>query len=270
MHASVIPPIAHLEEFCKGRPFHLVLAHLLGNPDYFKFWASESSRSYVMLDNSAHEFQEGQATLKLLENAFNLGASEVVLPDKLFDSEATIDNTVSAIESISTLEFLRESIPFPRFAMVPQGLSIPDLRDCALGMGDAYLRGQDKFPKKFGQPTVGVSKDYERFPGGLIETLEKVIFPMQDRLKAEVHLFGWGRNLWAYRDIVRQYGPRIRSIDSAKPFVYGAEGILIRMDEPAPKYPRRRSDYFEMGLEPLQLAISQMNVNVFDDMVRGV
>ena len=266
MKAALIPPIGLLDQFCRGREYHLALTHLLQYGRYFKYYLEASKTSYVILDNSAHEFQEGQEIKNLLKNAFDIGASEVIFPDKLFDSEKTVENAVASVDYILEHDFER----LPRFGMVPQGLSIPDLLDCANGLAKNYNRARLKDSSKFGVPMLGVSKDYEKFDGGLLRVLERVIFPVANDMGAEIHLFGWGRQMWAYKEIADKYGSLIRSIDSAKPFIFGRHQIILDPTIPEPKYPRRSAGYFFETFSPMEIMVSEMNIRVFDQIVEGI
>lgn len=52
-----ISPVPHLEQFTKGRPWHLTLAHLVeSNPEYVKFYQREKlNGAKIIMDNSAFE-----------------------------------------------------------------------------------------------------------------------------------------------------------------------------------------------------------------------
>ena len=82
-----ICPIPHLEDFVKGRKFHLVLAHLIEqSEDYTSFYRQESENgATIIMDNSAYEmFYQGKEMFpadKLLELATKVKADYIVLPD---------------------------------------------------------------------------------------------------------------------------------------------------------------------------------------------
>jgi hypothetical protein len=242
-------------------------------PAYKRFYATQSLEgAYLILDNSAHERQFGEAASILLSQAEELGVSEIVCPDHLFDSDDTIRRTKEALQFFVTNEKrLRQMTPIPRMMLVAQGNSLLEYSLCLQGLVKEFLAAQKKtaFPLNF-LPTIGVSKDYELWEGGMHRLLEKTIFPIVETLPdVQIHLLGWGRDLWALRQIVNDFGDRIRSIDSAKPMVYGQAHILLDPAKPVPAYPKRSKYYFITELSKEQLVIVRKNIEVFDAVVSG-
>ena len=267
MKTCLIPPIAHLE-MAKGRKYHLCLAHLLENERYHTFYLSESSAgSYVILDNSAHEQQVGESIAALLGYAYEIQASEIVLPDHLFEMEDTIKRTSEAILYLSNhaTNILDSFITPPNFMIVPQGRDLTEYETCLTTLGDAFRKAM---PTGVGL-TIGVSKDFEVWAGGLFSLLDRTVIPASRKYHAQIHLLGWGRDLWALKRINQTFGSQIRSVDSAKPFVFALYGIAL--DPPAtPIYPKRPENYFTS--EPMdkeQYSAARWNIDVFDSMVNG-
>jgi len=272
MISTIIPPIPNLE-LAAGRKYLLLLSHLLHIPAYKRFYATQSlGGAYLILDNSAHERQFGEAAATLLSQAEELGVSEIVCPDHLFDSDDTIRRTREALQFFVTNEKrLHQMTPIPRMMLVAQGNSLLEYSLCLQGLIKEFLAAQKKtaFPSNF-LPTIGVSKDYELWEGGMHRLLEKTVLPVAATLPdVQIHLLGWGRDLWALRQIVEDFGDRIRSIDSAKPMVYGAAKILLDPAEPSPTYPKRSKYYFITELSKEQLVIVRKNIEVFDAVVSG-
>ena len=111
MDISLIPPVKNLS-LIKGYKYHLVLSHLLQYPAYKAFYAQERKNySYIILDNSAHEFQKGQPIDHLIRQASDLNAQEIVIPDCLFNAKETFRMAREAIKP-PTAETL-DSIPKP-------------------------------------------------------------------------------------------------------------------------------------------------------------
>ncbi len=265
MQAAIIPPIPHLDEV-KGRDFHLVLTHLCEqSEEYRNFYLQESiAGSYIILDNSAHERTHGQPIAELLQVAESIHADEVVIPDKLFDCKET---TLSAFDSfLSLLQYT--SVPMYRWMLVPQGRTKMEWEEClsnfSLLLEVLNRKAQGILYRGI---TLGISKDYEVWHGGLPWAVKELVVPWADRWNAEIHLLGWGRNLWALNQIVKEYGNRIRSIDTAKPFVYGASGIHISPVIPVPPYPKRSETYFNDALSGEALKIALGNVACLDRVV---
>ena len=273
MKSTIIPPIPNLS-LAVGREYHLVLSHLLNySSAYKRFYATESlNGAYIILDNSAHEKKHGEQPHVLLDQAIELGASEIVCPDHLFDCNDTIKRTRESLDFFLRNELQLQGMnPIPRFMIVPQGNTPAEFSTCLQSMILDFMSTQKKagYSNSFAL-TIGLSKDYEIWEGGLYRLLSRVIFPLASTIESpQIHLLGWGRDLWALQSIVQDFSDRIRSIDSAKPIVYGIDGISIDSAIPAPEYPRRSSEYFTTPISEKNLKIVQSNIRVFDEVVSG-
>jgi len=149
---AVIPPTSLLESYgVLGDKYHLCLSHeVLTNVGYAEFYQRRRREGdFVILDNSAHEQLEGQSLDQLVRAAKYVGPSEIVLPDRLFFGDDTIERSTEAFER------LREEFPTTRLMGVPQGRTVKEWLVCL----DAFL--------DLGVDTIGISKDYEVWPDGL-------------------------------------------------------------------------------------------------------
>jgi hypothetical protein len=266
MQAALIPPIPHLEE-AKGRKYHLVLAHLLlSNSTYMEFYKKEAENgAFIILDNSAHEMTSGQPIWTLLTLARQVGAKEIVMPDTLFDARETILGAFEAIMLLSSTAYIDQAQSY-RYMFVPQGTTYKHWRECLDGLS-LLIEGTNRtFPKILSKGiTVGLSKDYETWPGGLYRLLNEDVIPWADQYNAQIHLLGWGRDLWALENISEWFGDRVRSVDSAKPYVYATQEIALNPKNGViPEYPKRPVGYFEQPLSENRLEIARHNVQVFD------
>lgn len=263
MKAALIPPVAHLVDFCYESRFHLVLSHMLTNPDYRAFYRDQRLRgSFLILDNGAHENTSGESMMPLLTQAKSIRASEIVLPDTLFDCDATIKG---AEQALSFLLGPGQSIwmdAYPRFMLVPQGKTRQEWERCFEGLITAYqmaaVARPDLFPHSV---TIGVSKDYDQWGGGH-EGLLEYLSVFHEWMTFEVHLLGWGRRLWMLNRLAHNF-PWVRSTDSAKPFVYSINGIALSRAGTIPPYPTRDSSYFDTVLGNEALKIAHHNVRIF-------
>lgn len=276
MKAALIPPINHLDEFGNGQ-FHLLLTHLLKSPSYKAHYKRQRREgAYLVLDNSAHEQGSGQDPVTLLKAGFELDAQEIVVPDVLDDAGLTIERCLSAHEEWFENGASRDMLDVysPAFMYVPQGKTVQDWAECLY----ALIRVHEYTARKYSlrrDLVIGVSKDYDVWPGGLKRLIEEYVIPQRNRLeyngiKMQVHMLGWMRNLWNLQRIARTH-PWIRSTDSAKPFVYAlADRNLINYvkDEP-PKYPKRKKKYFSQKMTKRQLHCAQSNVWVFRQAAEG-
>lgn len=269
MKALLIPPKTGFD-FVRGRQYHLVLSHLLKDREYQRFYHHQSlTGSYIILDNSAHEFTVGERASTLLRNAQLIRADEIVLPDRLFFGDDTVESTTEAMDYLLG-EGLREFERLPDLSLmvVPQGRTLREYTRCLNDLVDAYVKRIAQFEEKRAWLTIGVSKDYEEWDGGLPVLLEKTVLPIARSMKARIHMLGWGRKLWDLDLIARTFGDEIRSVDSAKPFVYAMAGIKLKFPE-EPIYPKRRGNFFDHEIPPGTYDLIRHNISIFDRCVTG-
>lgn len=244
----------------------MLLTHLLHKRGYMKHYVEQRQNgAYLVLDNSAHEKGEGEDAVSLMASAIRLRAQEVVVPDVLFDSEKTIDKAVQAHETWYEAGHPGMVTLNPALMYVPQGESITQWIYCldTLLMLHAYAAERHNIRR---QCVLGISKDYEKWEGGITGLLGMAI-PILSKyatrgMDVKVHLLGWGRDLWALSKIASSY-PWIRSTDSAKPFVYAIHGIKLDPSKEAPEYPTRPKAYFGYRMNEQQQLIAEHNANVF-------
>lgn len=271
MKACIIAPIPELDEFGYGE-IHLLLSHLMTDPRYASHYRQEKqkNKSYLILDNSAHEFSSGQPAETLIEQAREVNADEVVAPDVLFDADQTIERCREALEFWSSSKTFADL--HPNVMLVPQGDCYASWRRCLYALMTEYDHVYRRCRKIFKQvPVIGVSKDYEVWPGGLAELFERDLVIIMEQEWVNVHLLGWGRDLWKLGRIARTFGSIrfLRSVDSAKPIVYAMSGIRLDPSKSSPEYPKRSPDFFDQTLTPDQRSIAFDNVNVFDRLAHG-
>jgi hypothetical protein len=253
MKTAIIPPIPDLD-LARGRHYHLLLSHLCHFPEYRDFY--RNVEGYRILDNGAHENQAGEGPEHLLRLAEEIGVDEIVCPDYLFDADRTVALTGAALKVLACTPGKRY-----RLMVVPQGSSLTAYRRCLLHLLELWE--EHAWHRDL---TIGVSKDYEEFPGGLLRLLEKDIIPLADEFSAEIHLLGWGRKATDLWEISRTFGERIRSIDSAKPVVYARYNQLLPLpwSDEFPSYPGRPRDYFTTPLTPEQRRGAIKNIVAFE------
>lgn len=255
MHVGLIAPFPHLGQFAVG-PFHLILAQCLNNPTYLAHYQKQAGEgAFLLLDCDTHELGEGERPKELLEWAKLVGASEVVAPDVLFEAERTVNRTHNFLQY--ALDHLGPRTPLT-YCLVPQGQSPHEWAMCLTRMVSAHTA---YFPyKRF---TVGISKDYEVWPGGTLGLIQKYVVPLRKGVReVNVHLLGWGRELHRLTELQWRF-PWIRSTDSAKPFVYARAGIELNLSQVNPAYPKRPDDYFTREMTFEQQVLAQVNVDVF-------
>jgi hypothetical protein len=229
--------------------YHLALCHLVeSDPTYLQFYSEASQRGdFIILDNSAHELGEGLTSA--MDHAVRaINPSEVVLPDRLFNAEDTID---FAKEHIGHFKEFGASI-----MGVPQGTTIPEWNRCAKELID------------LGVDTIGISKDYENWDGGLqgrVQTIWELAARTWHAKVSAIHMLGWGRELWQLILLhnLEDKGPfPIRGIDSGKPLVYAWGGVDLSKNG-TPKYPKRIPGFFNLGDNDIPTDLALKNINQF-------
>lgn len=114
--------------------------------------------------------------------------------------------------------------------------------------------------KRLGVNSIGLSKDYEVWEGGLLDIINRIrtLCPQQ-----EIHLLGWGRDLKQLKELGKMKS--IRGIDSAKPLVYAS--YKIELDTRNREYPGRPKNFF--NLRVIDDTIARANIKYFQKLARG-
>lgn len=258
MDTALIPPAADLA-WANRSSTHLALYSLFDHPAcgarYTEFYERRSAAGdHVILDNGAHPSDGGQPmTIELLiERALAIGAHEVVIPDAPGASSATLSlltRSLAAMEHIDTKHV--------RFMFVPQANNPDSWRAC-LKIGYHLCRDSDI------TPSIGIAKHHD-------EGVEDGVYGMVSHVlntipRCDVHMLGWPRKARTLINIGRDFGDQVRSIDSAKPFVYAKVGAKID-EEPARI--KRDAEYFE---EPVMMNFRDVlkhNVELYEAWARG-
>lgn len=236
MKVAPIPPVSLLRHYA-FESYHLaLLVECQKSQDYCDFYAERSIEGkHVILDNSAHELGHSRDLSRLLAVAETIRPAEVVLPDRLFFGDDTAKMSQEAALEIGHY--------FPEMGLmgVPQGRTIYEWSDCL----NELLKIQNL-------TTIGISKDYEVWQGGLRYLVSLV------PTKIPIHMLGLGRSPQGLKGLARDY-PNVRGIDTAKPFVYAASRIQLGVTLHTPEYPRRSEDYFNLDADSQFAALSMHN-----------
>lgn len=268
MDSIVIPTRPHLPDFT-GQKFHLVLSHEL-TPTSKAFYQRESEHgSFLTLDNSAHEKQSGEDLDVLLRQAHEIGASEVVVPDVLFDGVETLYRFRTGLLRLAQ----SGQTEVPRLMIVPQGSTKEILSHCLWEMLSFVNDLHRRYPhtRKWGF-TIGVSKDYNDYWGDkdfLLFFLDDVVVPASRILNAEIHLLGWPKPLPVLKEISKNFFYNIRSTDSARPITFAMFGIDLTKSLEVP-YPRRPAGFFDRKVPNEFSGILRKNISVYRRLTRGI
>lgn len=250
MKLILLPPIPELDRYGRCYPLsnrnprlHLLLSHLCIDPDgkYMRYYKEQRDKGdYLILDNGADEYGKGDKIQKTLLLAKHLRAQEIVLPDVQHRADATVWESLEALSWLGSQEGKVAYITAgkPRLQIVPQGKTMKEWIHVA-----KYLLFSVRDTMGFlgGPPcVVGIAKQYETLPRGRIGCctwLQEHLTPTES-----IHLLGWAHNLMDVHEIANAY-PSVRSVDSAKPFVYSLHGIKVKLPL-NPVYPLRPGNYF--------------------------
>jgi hypothetical protein len=257
MKTCLIPPIPHLATAAEDE-HHLLLSHLIEDDRYRSFYADCATRGhFITLDNSAHERGHGESFMVLLQQAAQVGAREIVIPDVLFDSK---QSTFQAVRTLQQYLEDQDDPPF-RVMLVAQGKKKADWAHCLNAQVSFAALCMEQCPNL--EVTLGLSKDYEIFDGGLFMLVRDFYYHAKRVLGCQIHLLGWGRQMWELRRVADTYGDIIRTVDSAKPFVFASAGIRLTPNRMA-EYPRRPENYFNLVLTDEQVEIAEHNIRCFE------
>jgi hypothetical protein len=128
MKAATIVPTPYLH-LTKEDDYQMALAHLVGvNKVYTEYFMDRGREGkFIIMDNGVVEGDQRPLN-ELAEKAVRINANEVILPDKIYDTSATLRNSYNALEKFKTM-----GVPF-RFMAVPQGNTPAQWYACAQEM----------------------------------------------------------------------------------------------------------------------------------------
>lgn len=254
-----IAPIAAMEQFCSEDPYLMALAHLVLENDYYAefMWRQHKRGAFVTLDNSAYEFSEGVNVETLWSAAKRIEADEMALPDVLLNAGETVAFTQDAMQKLAKNPNFDPSAV--RLMIVPQGETI-------YAWGYCFETLVEYFRQYFGETgfTIGVAKNYELYPGGRANLIQRFIVPLRVQYpQMEVHLLGMGNELTDLSATALRF-PWLRSTDSVKPMVYAMNKIRLHsLYLGTPDYPGRPENYFDYYFDdPEEVQLAWHNLSV--------
>ena len=212
MEIATILPTRHLwlED---GSEYHLCLAHqIVKDIGYAAFFRKQVNKGkFVILDNGAAENGVPMSLDDLLMCVSFIGCHEMVLPDTIGDSEATLNLSGEAALKI------RKNDPI-RLMAVPQGKSAGEWAACLKEMLTWDI------------DTIGISKF--TVPGlftSRAEALEALFYYHGSK---DIHLLGYTGVPGEVQDIERRFPGKVRGIDSSIPTLYTQLGYKMDIGRP--------------------------------------
>jgi len=212
MQVALIYPPALLKKYGTKTRYHLVLPHLFQQRRYRDFYQKRSKEGdYIILDNGAAEGLEfGQKHLHYV--ARELGAHEIVVPDRLGDSNETIARG---------LAFSRYTQTGFRYMMVAQGTNVSE---CIMTL-DMIMTDT-----KFGYITcVGIPRLINKTDRYARFKVAKYIAQKGYQKAMEFHFLGASNDLDEV-GYLEQTGVG-RGIDTSAPIYMGLKGYDIRFQD---------------------------------------
>jgi len=227
MKLGIICPVKHLQDFATQSDFHLILPHLYNEfPEYKEFYRERIKQGdFVLQDNSIFEAGTSLDCHYLLEQAEDLGVSEMAAPEVLGDADESKKLLVKFLDYRETM-----GSKIPVFATV-QGKTFQDMLDYFFELNGIDEVSTIGIPSdtdyvssySYGYLSPTLKKVFNRL--GLVQEIEKTRLIGNIEIKP-VHLLGLGDGVELQR---QKYISWIRSCDSSTAYVHGAEGICYGM-----------------------------------------
>lgn len=200
-----IVPVGQLEE-TKENQYHMCLAHLIGDTgqrakykQFYKEMAINPNK-FVLMDNGAAE-DEQVSNKTLVRRYEEICPDEIVLPDVLFDGQATVRKTKAFIREFGNLLTCR-------LMVVPQGHNLEEWYECL-----KRLLEIDRVS------TIGVSKFLNiKTKDPFIRKKALQLINRTDCDNIEVHLLGCDEGPKIVGEIAMEY-PIVRGCDSAYAYI---------------------------------------------------
>ena len=204
MEVATILPTSYMN-LEQSNHYHMCLAHLLKSDAYLGFFREKAERGdMLIMDNGIVERGIPLSMRRLLILAAEVGATELILPDCLNDSEQAL---------IRGLEAIRSWKGEVDLIAVPQGKSLEDWLRC--------LNQMLEWPVK----TIGISRFMCSIVGPRINLLKAA--PQLLESDKNIHLLGSPGISDELLDIHWEYGERIRGVDSGIAAIYAQADLAM-------------------------------------------
>lgn len=242
--------LSHVQPLSK---YHLVLAYKVIYDAKYQKYCKERSKAgdYVILDNGAVEKGGRSIPMKdIVLAAVLTKPSLIVLPDFLFDSRRTLNETENALRS-PHMRFLKRVHPDVKICTIVQGVDERDWLECFHILND---------PNN-GIDVLGIPKITGQVFGSRLNVLKKIA----KRVKKPCHLFGvwWKTTL----DEIGQEGQFdfVQGIDTPKPVRLAVYGMKLEEWSRMP----RGGDFLDRTHNGVDIELLQQNCTQFIDLVNG-
>lgn len=239
--AHIVP--TSLLELTRWNDYHLVLPHLLEDPDYAAFY-KETTLGHKILDNGIAEAVEFDWK-ELLRLAGGIEATEVVAPDVMGDRPGTV-------EAVRGFRPLALAHPEFDYIGVVQGKSYSDLAAML-----AFYE-QEEWIDVISLPRILCHTVHKDIRHNFVNAFADQI---TQRFKA-VHFLGAASS--NPKEVLQLRDTIARGIDTSFPSVMGLDKRLIEVDHGISRAP----GFFEAKPNPKQLMCIEHNINSYVEWAR--
>lgn len=205
-----IVPLMNLNE-TKHSTIHMCLAHVaLNNEHYAQFYREMAKTSYVILDNG--EAEGNQLSFEELHDVISyIKPTEIVIPDSLYDKDATISKLKDFLKFLETWSQRYEG----NLMAVPQGSCKSEYVECAKILSDYKCIN-----------TLGISKFMIQKEVNRRTFIAHLLF--SEGIQNEIHVLGLN-SLNELRDL-KGLSNSIRSLDTCYAALYAQNKKRIDSD----------------------------------------
>lgn len=204
-----------------GLGYHMALGqYLLTDSAYRDYYRSLGKRGhFIIVDNGAAE-NNTPPFHEVVEAANYVLASEIILPDVINDSEATL----AALFDSNALGL----VPAHKRFVVPQGKTLAEWFNCFGEINNGIRERCGLTDISFA--TLGISKYFPKGRKGILDSLYNAMPPWEQSFN--VHMLGMvGMPYKEMRDILRNYS-WVRGIDTGAPIAWAqAHSVLSDMND---------------------------------------
>jgi hypothetical protein len=243
MKFAPIVPINYLNAI-KDRDYHLVLPHLLEEFDYRD--AYRAAEGFKILDNGE---AEGMRMLpdQLFRYAEMIGATEIVIPDVLRDSDATIT-------MMDEFAAIAKTHPEYEYMAVVQGSTMPDIMKCV----NAFMQNADWISR------LAFPRAWFDFHRGLRTSMAESLH--EPILQAFHGIHCLGANSFVREPVMLSSIPDpnpIHGIDTSLPAYAAAAGLEINRLKPLTTL-TRPDNFFYMEYDVNMDILIHHNIKLYD------
>jgi hypothetical protein len=226
MQIATIVPTKFLG-ITEGDAYQMSLAHLIGTDPFYTnhFKLQSAGGAFIIMDNGAAENAQIPSVDDLYHKAMEIGASEIVLPDTLFNHEDTVRKAYEAINRLIQLRWTG------KIMAVPHGSN-----------KDGWVAAATVFMQWEAITTLGISKflckQWGPYAKAWALSMITHIGNTQRYVDKNIaiHLLGcWGDPMEvAWLDNAFKH-LNIRGVDSAIAYVYAQKGLKMEVGVPRPE-----------------------------------